>query len=65
MTGVGSDSTVVVLQAMQPVTTDLAALGDDVVVLTDGPPDRAVRADAPPPARVVSRPRSQWDAFVE
>jgi phosphoribosylaminoimidazole carboxylase (NCAIR synthetase) len=62
--GVGADATVVVLQAMQPLTTDLGALGDDVVVLTDGPPQRAVRADAPPPSRVVSRPRHQWDGFV-
>ena len=64
MDGVGADATVVVLQAMQPLTTDLGALGDDVVVLTDGPPHRAVRADAPAPSRVVSRPRHQWNAFV-
>ena len=64
MNGVGADPTVVVLRAMQPLTTDLGALGDDVVVLTDGPPHRAVRADVPPPSRVVSRPRSQWGAFV-
>ncbi len=63
-TGVGAGATVVVLQSRQPVTTNLAALGDDVVVLTDAPPERAVRADAPSPSRVVSRPRHQWATYV-
>ena len=34
------------------------------MVLTDAPPERAVRADAPSPSRVVSRPRHQWATYV-
>lgn len=55
--------TVVALQRGQPLTTDLSGLGE-VVVLTDGPPDRVVRSDAPSPRRVLSRSRSEWAGVV-
>ncbi len=64
MDGVRADATVAVLHTLQPLTTDPAALADDVVVLTHGPPGRVARADASPPPRVVSRSRSQWEAFM-
>ena len=54
----------VVLQSVQPLTTDVRALGDDVVVLTDGPVERVVRADAPAPPHVESHPREEWAAVL-
>jgi hypothetical protein len=61
MTEPGRAPSLVVLQRVQPLTTDLAVLGiPGVVVLTDGPEHAVTRADAPPPPRVVRLPRSEW-----
>jgi hypothetical protein len=54
-------TSLVVLQSVQPLTTDVRALGvPDVVVLTDGPEDEVARADAPAPPRVLRLPRERW-----
>jgi hypothetical protein len=51
----------VVLQSVQPLTTDVRTVGlPNVVVLTDGSPEKVVRADAPTPGRVVRLPRERW-----
>jgi hypothetical protein len=54
-------TSLVVLQSVQPLTTDVRALGaPDVLVLTDGPEDEVARPDAPVPPRVLRLPREQW-----
>jgi len=61
MTEPGRAPSLVVLQRVQSLTTDLAVLGiPGVVVLTDGLEHPVTRADAPPPPRVVRLPRSEW-----
>ncbi len=56
----------VVLQSVQPLTTDLRpAAGWGAVVLTDGPVNRVARSDAPAPGRVISGPRSEWPGRLQ
>ncbi len=51
----------VVLQSVQPLTTDVRAVGlDEVVVLTDGPETGVTRADAPVPPEVRVAARDKW-----
>ena len=51
----------VVLQSVQPLTTEVRAVGlDEVVVLTDGPETGVTRADAPVPPAVREAARDKW-----
>ncbi|TWE09286.1 ATP-grasp domain-containing protein [Rudaeicoccus suwonensis] len=59
-----ADTRLVILQSVQPLTTDVSTLARSLTVLTDGSPDQVARSDVPAPAHVVRRPRDEWRQYL-